>query len=167
MELTKCKLQYIAQDGKSLGYRNTFECAWKLVSAHGALALFTGFLPTVLRNGLGTCAYFSAYEHLKKNLTTHFTEHTKILISGGLSGAIYWISIYPLDVVKAKIQCASFTELASQHANLRTSFTHILRTEGVRGFWRGFGPCLLRSVPVNATTFLAFETTRKFLDSVV
>lgn len=37
------------------------------------------------------------------------------------------------------------------------------RLEGLRGLYRGFLPCIIRSMPVNAAIFLAFETTMRFL----
>ncbi len=39
-------------------------------------------------------------------------------------------------------------------------------SEGVRGFWRGFGPCLVRSFPANAVCFMVYEQTKKVLDNL-
>ncbi len=33
----------------------------------------------------------------------------------------------------------------------------ILKEEGWRAFFKGFTPCLIRSVPANAAAFFAFE----------
>jgi solute carrier family 25 carnitine/acylcarnitine transporter 20/29 len=38
---------------------------------------------------------------------------------------------------------------------------------GIRGFFRGFGPTMLRAFPANAATFLAYEVTRKNLLIIV
>jgi hypothetical protein len=39
-------------------------------------------------------------------------------------------------------------------------------SEGIRGFWRGFGPCLVRSFPANAVCFMVYEQTKKVLDNL-
>jgi solute carrier family 25 carnitine/acylcarnitine transporter 20/29 len=108
-------------------------------------------------------------------------NHTQqILMAGGISGAMYWISIYPIDVAKSCIQCAAFTdkehlyryavpswiEMLILFSSLFRSLRTIVRTEGVGGLWKGFTPCLVRGIPVNAVSFLAFETSRKYLDSL-
>jgi len=32
-----------------------------------------------------------------------------------------------------------------------------VKESGFKGLYKGFSPCLLRSIPINAGTFLAFE----------
>lgn len=50
-------------------------------------------------------------------------------------------------------------EVAAKHfgtqryANMRDCFAQTFREEGIRGFWRGIGPTLLRAMPVSAATF--------------
>jgi solute carrier family 25 carnitine/acylcarnitine transporter 20/29 len=39
----------------------------------------------------------------------------------------------------------------------------LYRTRGAAALWRGFGPCMARSVPANAVAFLAFEKARATL----
>ena len=38
--------------------------------------------------------------------------------------------------------------------------------QGHRGMWRGFGPCVLRSFPANAVTFLVYEHVTDWLGAV-
>jgi solute carrier family 25 carnitine/acylcarnitine transporter 20/29 len=33
----------------------------------------------------------------------------------------------------------------------------IYQTEGIKGFYKGFTPCLIRSIPANSSAFLAME----------
>lgn len=39
----------------------------------------------------------------------------------------------------------------------------IYSTDGVRGFYRGLGPCLLRAFPVNACAFFVYEGIMRLL----
>ena len=43
----------------------------------------------------------------------------------------------------------------------------MLAKEGIGGFFKGFGPCMLRAAPVNAATFIGFEAFMKLLNAVV
>lgn len=45
-----------------------------------------------------------------------------------------------------------------------TAARNVLAEEGIKGFFRGFGPCMARAAPANAVTFLGFEWARKVLD---
>ena len=33
----------------------------------------------------------------------------------------------------------------------------VWKRDGIRGYWRGFGPCILRAFPANAVALVAFE----------
>lgn len=39
----------------------------------------------------------------------------------------------------------------------------VYREQGVRGYWRGFGPCFLRAFPANAMALVAFESVMRAL----
>lgn len=85
-----------------------------------------------------------------------------VLISGGIAGVITWVSIYPLDVVKTRLQTQPAWQperqslLPGGHANarhIRTSVDlarEIWQSSGVAGFYRGIGICSLRAFIVNA-----------------
>lgn len=95
----------------------------------------------------------------------------KVLLCGGLAGVITWASIFPLDVIKTRVQTWDLTchpqaetqpLLSHQPAvaaekNIITSRLgtyHIAlttyRTEGVSPFFRGLGICSARAFFVNA-----------------
>jgi hypothetical protein len=44
-----------------------------------------------------------------------------------------------------------------RYPNVSSAARHIYETEGARGFFRGFTPCLARAFPANAACFVAFE----------
>lgn len=76
----------------------------------------------------------------------------KVAAYGGLSGEMLWLASYPLDVVKSKMQTDGFGE-TMRYRNMRDCFAQTWRAEGLRGFWRGIGPTLVRALPVSAGTF--------------
>ncbi len=61
----------------------------------------------------------------------------------------------------------SFIESSCQtpptYAGIRGAARAIYTEAGLRGFWRGFAPCILRAFPANAACFVAFEIAMRLL----
>lgn len=76
----------------------------------------------------------------------------KVATYGGLAGEALWLSSYPFDVVKSKMQSDGLGA-DRKYLGMRDCFAKTYRGEGLRGFWKGIGPTLLRAAPVSAGTF--------------
>ncbi len=70
--------------------------------------LFRGWSATVVRDVPGMALYYLAYELIKrqwaplgKNGKHHDLQN---LTAGGLAGQISWLPVYPIDVIKSRIQ---------------------------------------------------------------
>lgn len=88
-----------------------------------------------------------------------------------MSGIVANGIIYPLDVVKTRVQSfpvgAPLPQWGLSHrmfpdGGLLNVWRHIARTEGYRGFWRGFWPCVLPAFPANAVGFVVYESIVKY-----
>lgn len=82
----------------------------------------------------------------------------KIAFYGGLAGEALWLASYPFDVVKSKMQSDGFGD-KQRFKSMNDCFRQTWRAEGMRGFWKGIGPTLLRAMPVSAGTFFVAEMT--------
>lgn len=92
------------------------------------------------------------------------SDMTSQIIGGGIAGMMTWASAYPLDVVMSKMQAQGAQ--AKYEGKRRGMLWHIrdtYRTGGLKEFFKGLEPCLLRAFPVNAIIFLTFEQTMKLL----
>lgn len=101
----------------------------------------------------------------------------KVLLCGGLAGVITWASIFPLDVIKTRVQTqilhapASDTErsvlLQPETQRTRMSSVEIAkqayRAEGAGVFFRGLGICSVRAFVVNAVQWAVYEWMMKML----
>ena len=76
----------------------------------------------------------------------------RVATYGGLAGEALWLSSYPFDVIKSKMQSDGFGP-NRKYGSMRDCFAQTWRLEGARGFWKGIGPTLLRAMPVSAGTF--------------
>jgi solute carrier family 25 carnitine/acylcarnitine transporter 20/29 len=140
-------------------YSGPLDCMRKLSSHNGILSgLYRGSAVTLLREAQAYGVWFLTYEYLmnadaKRNgIKREEISTWKIAFYGGLAGEMLWLGSYPFDVVKSKMQTDGFGE-KQRYKNMRDCFAQTWRAEGLRGFWRGIGPTLLRAMPVSAGTF--------------
>ncbi|POM77373.1 Mitochondrial Carrier (MC) Family [Phytophthora palmivora] len=83
-----------------------------------------------------------------------------ILTSGGLAGATSWSIMFPVDVLKSRMQTASSTGPLS----LRGAFRAVYSEFGIHGFYRGWSAAVLRAFPANGSLFLGVEMTHLTMD---
>jgi hypothetical protein len=78
--------------------------------------------------------------------------------AGGLAGALSWAIVYPLDLVKTRVQSLPHDCRECEWGMARAG-SDIVRRHGWRGLYRGFGITIARVFPVNGIIFSAYEMT--------
>ncbi|RMD40899.1 hypothetical protein DV735_g4236, partial [Chaetothyriales sp. CBS 134920] len=150
-------------------YSGPGDCIRKLIAQGGvAHGLFRGQTVTVYREAQAYGVWFLTFEYLmnqdikRNNVAREDIASTKVAFYGGLAGEALWISSYPFDVIKSKMQTDGFGP-NQRYKTMRDAFAQTWATEGWRGFWKGIGPTLLRAMPVSAGTFAVVELTMRAL----
>ena len=101
----------------------------------------------------------------------------KVLMCGGLAGVVSWASIFPLDMIKTRVQTQILHDPArpGEQRGLLQPETHkkrlssieiakqAYRTEGAGVFVRGLGICSVRAFVVNAVQWAMYEWMMKLL----
>lgn len=105
----------------------------------GKISVFRGFVPTLIRESIGTSIYFGTY--------FIFRDEYSILLAGGLAGLLSWLLTYPVDSIKTRIQS--------------TKTMTIKEAIGKGNLWRGFSACSFRCVIVNALGFYVYEKSEE------
>ncbi|KAI3551415.1 hypothetical protein CABS01_15077 [Colletotrichum abscissum] len=149
-------------------YSGPLDCVRKLASHGGALnnGLYRGEAVTILREAQAYGVWFLAFEWMmnadarRNNMDRKDIAPYKIAFYGGLAGEALWLSSYPFDVIKSKMQTDGFGK-EQRYKSMRDCFAQTYRGEGLRGFWRGIVPTLLRAMPVSAGTFATVELTMR------
>lgn len=130
----------------------------------GFPSLFKGSLATFGRDGPGSAIYFASYEISKRALGSRDLQSSPklshVCISGGLAGISMWICVFPIDTIKTQLQSSSTRSLSM----LEVTRDIYNKRGGIRGFYPGLGPALLRSIPANAATFLGVELVHSFFN---
>lgn len=134
----------------------------------GFRGLMKGFLPTAIREGHGMGIYFLTFEALvQRDMIKNKVERKeipgwKLCMYGGASGYSMWLTAYPVDFVKSRLQTDSLEN--PEYKSIRDVIKKVYKTQGIKGFFKGFAPTILRAAPANAATFCAFEMTLRALN---
>lgn len=146
----------------------------------GIRGIYQGYSVTLVRNIPGCMIYFYSYDQTSRVLVKrsnsaesdhkyHSSQRSslQVLTAGGVAGTVYWITIFPIDVIKSNMQIDHSDWSKRQFKGFLDAVTKIYRQRGIKAFYKGLTPCLIRSFPTNAATFLAYEYTRSLLDRVI
>ncbi|KAF2203886.1 mitochondrial carrier [Delitschia confertaspora ATCC 74209] len=185
-ELIKCRAQV------SSGSVSSWSVARDVWKHEGIRGFYHGGGVTSARDAIGYGFYFYSYEWSKQTLTSPTdTDHQtafKILLCGGLAGIATWVSVFPLDVIKTRVQ----TQLlhhhtlphSTEHSTLLQPSTlahsdgevqasrrlnsiaiakQAYRNEGTGVFFRGLGVCSVRAFIVNAVQWAMYEWMMQLL----
>lgn len=131
-----------------------------IVRQYGVRKIFHGYAATSLREIPGFFFYFLGYEFTVKTLTpkgqtVNDLPMWKFFTAGCVGGYAMWAICYPIDVVKTKVQTGSLNP--AKHQSIASITKELYKTAGIKGFYRGFIPCIVRALPVNAATFTSYE----------
>ncbi|ORY02644.1 mitochondrial carrier, partial [Basidiobolus meristosporus CBS 931.73] len=171
MELAKIRLQN--QGPEQLKSRNYYkgpmDCFLKTYRAGGVVACYRGLWPTILRE-FSFGPYFVSYEILCRMLTpagksTDDLGSLGLIVAGGFAGICAWVSTYPFDVVKTKIQADVTNNATPRYRGVVDCIIKCYREEGISVLFRGMNATILRAFPLNATTFFVYTQSMRLLNN--
>ncbi|OLN87641.1 Mitochondrial basic amino acids transporter [Colletotrichum chlorophyti] len=176
-ELIKCRAQLSSPPASSWAITKD---VWR---AEGVRGLYFGGVVTALRDSIGYGFYFWSYELSTRWMgvgagdgvkeTNLRQEAAKVLFCGGLAGIVTWASIFPLDVIKTRVQTQAFEAAAGaspllaardaeqqrrpKRAGAMQVASEAYREGGAKVFFRGLTICSVRAFIVNAVQWAVYE----------
>ncbi|KAL2094932.1 hypothetical protein ACEWY4_009651 [Coilia grayii] len=168
IDLVKVRLQNQTMGRSGLGgdkYRGPMHCVALILREEGVRGLFRGMWALALRDVPCYGLYFLPYELTVRMLTDKDRQPGTfaVLMAGGVAGVVTWACATPMDVVKARLQ------MVGAGGRVYRGVLHCIREsareEGVRVFFKGLLLNSIRAFPVNAVTFLSYESLMSFLTS--
>ncbi|GAA6020069.1 hypothetical protein JCM11491_006383 [Sporobolomyces phaffii] len=166
-EFTKIKLQleYLIAMKKGVPYepRGTIRGFLDLYRAGGIRGLYTGFRLHALRDTLGTGFYFGMYDASQLAIQRNADKMgnpppiVTTFACGSAAGVASWALVYPIDLVKAKVQRNALADAAYERP------WHVFRrlsSGGVTRLYRGLGISAGRSVFTHGLLWTILEQTR-------
>ncbi|KAH9865482.1 hypothetical protein J1614_009066 [Plenodomus biglobosus] len=139
-----------------------------------------GTLPSTLRTGFGSAIYFSGLNALrrraaliaasKNDATIKGPEHssslpklsnTANLATGAFARTWAGFVMMPITVLKVRYESNLYS-----YSSLFTASRDIFRTEGIKGFFAGFGATAVRDAPYAGLYVLFYEQSKRKLSSL-
>ncbi|KAJ5597389.1 hypothetical protein N7537_007473 [Penicillium hordei] len=172
-EFIKCRAQLDRRPEVS-----SWAVAKDIFRTRGWRGLYFGGGITSARDSIGYGFYFWSYELCKRFMTSDDDDShqaaLKILLCGGIAGVVTWGSVFPLDMVKTRLQAQTIADHSPgtiESQSLLRPQRHTLnsfqiaketyRAEGIKAFYRGLGVCSVRAFIVNAVQWAAYEWLMK------
>ncbi|CAL9243064.1 unnamed protein product [Arabidopsis halleri] len=159
LDRLKVLLQIQKTDAK---IREAIKLIWK---QDGVRGFFRGNGLNIVKVAPESAIKFYAYELFKNAIGENMGEDkadigtTARLFAGGMAGAVAQASIYPLDLVKTRLQTCT-SQAGVVVPRLGTLTKDILVHEGPRAFYKGLFPSILGIIPYAGIDLAAYETLK-------
>ena len=173
----------LIERGPSRDYAGLVDAARRIIAEEGPRGLYRGLIPALVMVS-HSAVQFTAYEELKRALTAfHRAAASKqtqggraskgeVVLSpqehlamGALSKLLASTFTYPLQTIRSRLQQRSdlIPSGGARYSGLVDAVVQTWRREGLRGFYRGVVPNVLRVMPSSAITFAVYEAMLKIL----
>lgn len=141
-------------------------------------ALWRGATPSALRTGFGSALYFTSLNAIRNNVSRvpflaadgegrhHSSSLIKLsntgnLLAGAVARTFAGMTLMPLTVIKVRYESNLYS-----YGSIAAAGRDIFRTEGLRGFFSGFGATAMRDAPYAGLYVLFYEQSKKRLSSL-
>lgn len=152
-------------------YRNAAHALYTVVREEGFGALYRGVSLTALRQGTNQAVNFTAYAELKHIITSRQPDPSvpppswQTAFIGLISGAMGPMCNAPIDTIKTRLQKTPAQPGETAIGRILNIANLMWKQEGVRAFWMGITPRIMRVAPGQAVTFAVYEKIRAWLES--
>jgi solute carrier family 25 protein 38 len=152
----------------------------EISSSKSILSFWRGTLPSALRTGFGSAIYFTSLNALRQNVArsnllrsigaidkngtpTHSSSLPKLsnlanLTTGAVARTSAGLILMPMTVIKVRYESDLYA-----YKSIVGAGKDILRTEGLKGFFSGFGATAIRDAPYAGLYVLFYEQLKKRL----
>ncbi|XP_076312081.1 thiamine pyrophosphate carrier protein 1 [Tachypleus tridentatus] len=150
-------------------YKGTIHAVQSILKEEGFFKLYRGLSPTLLQVGPYVGAQFGFYRLFQEiwNAALKITDTkigiTESLVCGSCAGMSAKAVVYPLDLIKKRLQVQGFEKARKPFGSSRLytgiihCFVTVLKEEGFRGLYKGFSPSLLKSALSTGLSFAVYE----------
>uniref|UniRef100_A0A672JKK7 Calcium-binding mitochondrial carrier protein Aralar1-like n=1 Tax=Salarias fasciatus TaxID=181472 RepID=A0A672JKK7_SALFA len=160
IDLVKTRMQNQRSTGSFVGelmYKNSFDCAKKVLRYEGFFGFYRGLLPQLIGVAPEKAIKLTMNDFVRDKFTT---EDGSIplaaeILAGGCAGGSQVIFTNPLEIVKIRLQVAG--EITT---GPRVSALNVVRDLGFFGLYKGAKACFLRDIPFSAIYFPVYAHTK-------
>eukprot|EP00250_Pteridium_aquilinum_P018114 c23952_g2_i1 orf=725-1651(-) len=166
VELVKIRLQLYSSTARTpIG---PLALARSIFRTEGIQGLYRGLGITILRDAPAHAFYFTSYEYVREQLHPGCRKSGQespltMLTAGGIAGVASWVTLYPLDVLKSRLQAQGGPGISNKYTGILDCLKKSVQEEGFSVLWRGLGAAVVRAYVVNGAIFTAYELFLRFM----
>ncbi|XP_055804608.1 folate transporter 1, chloroplastic-like isoform X3 [Solanum dulcamara] len=148
-----------------------------IIKEEGWRALYKGLMPGLFMQVTHGAIQFTAYEEFRKVLVSSKAQENENTLAtaadlldsvdyatlGASSKLAAILTTYPFQVVRSRLQQRPSTTGVPRYMDSWHVVKETARFEGVRGFYRGITPNMLKNVPAASVTFIVYENVLNLL----
>ncbi|ORX36264.1 mitochondrial carrier domain-containing protein [Kockovaella imperatae] len=165
LETLKTRIQ--SELGPAQGWRAVVSTARQMWAAGGIRAFYRGLTLGLVGVFPYSAIDMGTYETLKKaycrSTGKDEPEVIAVLSFGALSGSIGAASVYPINLLRTRLQASG----SSGHRHQYTGFVDVLQStlkrEGPRGLYKGLLPSILKVGPAVGVSWIVYEDAKRRL----
>ncbi|XP_062384521.1 calcium-binding mitochondrial carrier protein Aralar1 isoform X1 [Sardina pilchardus] len=161
IDLVKTRMQNQRSTGSFVGelmYKNSFDCAKKVLRYEGAFGFYRGLVPQLLGVAPEKAIKLTMNDFVRDKFTQKDGSIPFVaeILAGGCAGGSQVIFTNPLEIVKIRLQVAG--EITT---GPRVSALSVVKDLGFFGLYKGAKACFLRDIPFSAIYFPAYAHMKK------
>ncbi|KAF4353484.1 hypothetical protein CsatB_015336 [Cannabis sativa] len=171
-DTVKVKLQKHNTEAHGIQYKNGWHCTTRILRTEGIRGLYRGATSSFVGVSFESSLVFGIYSQTKQFLqgsTQSSAPQPHIIIpSAAYGGAIISFILCPSELIKCRMQIQgtdSLVPLTSGYSGPLDCAVKTVKSEGVKGIFRGGGATLLRESIGNAAFFSVYEYVRYHMHS--
>jgi hypothetical protein len=150
-------------------YSSIKDAVSSMYKREGLKGFYTGILPTLYRDVPYAGIQYSTYKFTMEQYSKYILKggnpyDSSVLVSifGAASATFAVLMTYPFENLRVRLQCHDLESMANVRLSSLTSMVKTVYTEeGVRGFYLGFVPRLLKKVTSGAVLWVLYENMRR------
>jgi hypothetical protein len=163
VDVTKTRMQL---QGNTKLYKNFIDCAVQTSRREGVTALWKGLEPALWRQASYGSLRYGLYSPIKDLLAPGVAKSDLPLgykiLAGGLSGTIAQAAANPCDLVKVRMISYSSAP-PPEYRWFITALTHVVKTEGIKGLYRGVGANVGRASTLAAAEMASYDQIKPWM----
>ncbi|KAJ3755777.1 mitochondrial carrier domain-containing protein [Lentinula raphanica] len=144
--------------------KTRLQSAQGFARAGGFKGIYKGIGSVGVGSAPGAAAFFCTYDTLKRTLP--FPDHLSSvnhIVSASMGEIAACLIRVPTEVIKTRMQTSSYGTGFSSFAAARFLWT----TDGLKGFYKGFGITVMREIPFTSIQFPLYEILKSRLSNVL
>ncbi|XP_040999779.1 probable mitochondrial adenine nucleotide transporter BTL1 isoform X1 [Juglans microcarpa x Juglans regia] len=137
----------------------------KIYKDGGIGAFYAGISPTLIGMLPYSTCYYYMYEKLKKSYCQAKNKKSlnrpEMLLVGALAGFTASTISFPLEVARKRLMVGALEGKCPPH--MAAALSEVIREEGLRGLYRGWGASCLKVMPSSGITWMFYEAWKDIL----